>query len=97
MASAPGSISSVPVGTVAVLVVGPSESRYGLILLGPNTGRVTFGSTSGVTLDNGPTLSATMGPLHLEYDKIGDIIKGSFWAIGDAAGRVVGFIECLRG
>lgn len=97
MASAPGSIFPVTVGTTAVLVVGPSESRYGLILLGPNTGRVTFGSTNAVTLDNGPTLSATMGPLHLEYEKIGDIIKGSFWAIADAAGRPIGVIECLRG
>lgn len=89
--------SFVTVGTSAAMVLTASEKRVGLILTGPQAGRVTLGTTSAVALDQGVTLSASMGVLEIWYEYMGNAVTFPLWGIADQAGRNLGIIETLSG
>lgn len=91
-----GQSSVVTVGVTATLLVGPSESRYALVLFPANGGRYTVSSKSSVTLDQGPTVVATSSPTVLTLNDSGTFLQGEIWAIASAS-VPVGFIECLKG
>jgi len=91
-----GQASFVSVGTTATLLVGPSETRYGMVLFSHTANRYTIGSNSGVTLDNGPTIQPGTAPFYLDGEHVGNFLRGQIWAAA-AATSPVGFIECLMG
>lgn len=91
-----GQDSVVSVGAAATLLVGPSESRYALVLFPANGGRYTVSSKSSVTLDQGPTVVAGSSPVVIREGDVGTWVKGEIWAIATGP-TPVGFIECVKG
>jgi hypothetical protein len=97
MSQTRGSTFGVSVGASATEIVSGSEKRIGILFIGPATGRITLGVNSGVTLDNGLTISSTSGLIELTYERWGNLIRMPWWAIADQAGRIVGVGELLSG
>lgn len=92
-----GSWSFVTVGAASQMVITASEKRIALLLTGPQTGRITLGSTNPVVLDQGITLSSSMGVIEIFYEFAGNAVRFPLWGIADAASRNLGIIETLSG
>ncbi len=92
-----GQVVFVNVGVTATPLLSPSQQRTGITFLGSNMSRVTFSNNIGVTLDNGPTLVQTSGPLELLYERHGEVVRHGWWGIAALANSPVGIIETLEG
>jgi hypothetical protein len=80
---------------VAVQIIGPSESRVGLLFSPPTgTGTYTVSTEPSVTLGAGLNLQAASTPILITGELFGDAIHKPWYAIADTALNV-GFVETV--
>lgn len=90
-----GAWFGVSVGAASGMVLAASETRVGLMMTGPQTGRITLSTVNPAVLDQGITLSSSMGVIEIWYEYMGNAVKVPLWGIADAGGRILGVIETL--
>lgn len=91
----PSEIQSVLVGTVSTAIVGSAPTRRAMVFTSDGTNTITLSNTSPVVIGQGLTIPNTFGTLELRREQYGSIITRPWFAIGNAAGARVNFIEVL--
>lgn len=88
---------STSVGTSAVVLLGPSNTRTGLIISCPGSGNVTISNNPSVTAGNGIVLYSTGANLILTANYHGGLLNSTLYAIGSTGGLTIGYCELHDG
>jgi hypothetical protein len=88
-----GTVSTAIIGVAAAGFISADSKRVALRISPPSAGRVTISDNPSVIIDAGITLSSGTAALELTVEVYGQFITKKLFAIADAAGRQIGWIE----